>query len=124
VQTHRCFLYGRRFKVSTDHAALKWLITVKNQQCVRLTWWILKLPEYEFQVMHRPGKEHVNADVLSRHVAAIVRKHDDSHDTSDVGRPGEEVALSKGVIMLEQAKEEFWQQTKQTLSEGKGVPYF
>jgi hypothetical protein len=68
--------------------------------------------------------EHVNADVLSRHVAAIVRKHDDSHDTSNGGRPGEEVALSKGVIMLAQAKDKFWLQTKQTLPEGKVVPYF
>ena len=37
VQTHRCFLYGRKFEVITDHTALKWLITVKNHQCARLT---------------------------------------------------------------------------------------
>jgi hypothetical protein len=30
VQTHRCFLHGRKFKLITDHAALKLLITVKN----------------------------------------------------------------------------------------------
>jgi hypothetical protein len=41
IQTHRCFLYGRRFKIVTDHAALKWLITVKNHQCARLTRWFL-----------------------------------------------------------------------------------
>jgi hypothetical protein len=28
VQTHKCFLNGRRFKVITDHAAYKWLISV------------------------------------------------------------------------------------------------
>jgi hypothetical protein len=30
TKTHRCFLYGRKFKIVTDHAALKWLITVKT----------------------------------------------------------------------------------------------
>jgi len=48
VQTHRNFLYGRKFKVITVHEALKWLITVKNHQCARLTRWVLKLSEYEF----------------------------------------------------------------------------
>jgi hypothetical protein len=43
VQTHRCFLYGRKFKIIIDHAALKWLITVKNHQCARLTRMVLKL---------------------------------------------------------------------------------
>ena len=32
TQIHRCYLYGRKFKILTDHAALKWLITVKNHQ--------------------------------------------------------------------------------------------
>jgi hypothetical protein len=36
TQIHRCFLYGRKFKVVTDHAALRWLITVKNHHCARL----------------------------------------------------------------------------------------
>ena len=30
TQVHRCFFYGRKFKIVTDHAALKWLITVKK----------------------------------------------------------------------------------------------
>jgi len=33
VQTHRCFLYGRKFKIITDHAALKWLITKESSMC-------------------------------------------------------------------------------------------
>jgi hypothetical protein len=43
TQIHRCFLHGRKFKIVTDHAALKWLITVKNRPCARLTMWVLKL---------------------------------------------------------------------------------
>jgi hypothetical protein len=33
TQIHRCFLYGRKFKVITDHAALKWLITENPSMC-------------------------------------------------------------------------------------------
>jgi transposase InsO family protein len=75
TQIHRCFLYGRKFKIVTDHAALKWLITVKNHQCARLTRWVLKLAEYEFSVEHKAGQQHVNADCLSRHipVATVAR---------------------------------------------------
>jgi hypothetical protein len=52
-------------------AALKWHITVKNHQCPHLTRWVLKLSEYDFQIIHKPGKKHVNADVLSRHIAPV-----------------------------------------------------
>jgi len=99
VQTHRCFLYGRKFRIITDHAALKWLITVKNHQCARLTRWVLKLTEYEFEIIHRPGKKHINADLLSRHVAAAVQKKSESHiDTGVDVEPQAEVSLSKDVI--------------------------
>ena len=65
THVHRFFLYGRKFKIMTDHAALKWLITVKNHQCAQLTRWVLKLAEYEFEIEHKPRKKHVNADCLS-----------------------------------------------------------
>jgi hypothetical protein len=72
-QIHRCFLNGRKFKIITDHAALKWLITVKNHQCARLTRWVLKLTEYEFEIEHKAGMTHVNADSLSRHIVSGLR---------------------------------------------------
>jgi hypothetical protein len=46
TKADRCFLYERKFQIVTDHAALKWLITVKNHQCARLTCWVLKFSEY------------------------------------------------------------------------------
>ena len=119
VQTYQCFLYGRKFKVITDHAALKWLITVENHQCAGLTRWILKLSEYEFEVIHWPGRKHVNADVLSRHVAAVVRDND---TTTDV-KPQQEVVLSKEFIKEAQSNDDVCQQVSQALSEGKEIAY-
>jgi hypothetical protein len=59
----------------------------KNHQCARLTRWILKLSEYEFEIIHKPGKQHINADVLSRHISAVNSKKDvlpeaDNHELS------------------------------------------
>ncbi|PNF43061.1 hypothetical protein B7P43_G04743 [Cryptotermes secundus] len=76
TQIHRCFLYGRKFKIVSDQAALKWLITVKNHHCARLTRLVLKLSEYEFEIKHKAGKKHVNADCLSRHIASVVTDGD------------------------------------------------
>lgn len=33
--------------------------------------WVLKFSEYEFEIIHKPGKKHINADVLSRHIASV-----------------------------------------------------
>ena len=60
TQIHRCFLYGRKFTIVTDHAALKRLITVKNHQCVRLNKWVLKLAEYGFEIENKPGNKHAD----------------------------------------------------------------
>jgi len=88
TQAHRCYLYGRKFKIVTDHAALKWLITVKNHQCAQLTRWVLKLAEYEFEIEHKPGKKHVNGDSLSRHIASVKPEEATLIETSDLTEVG------------------------------------
>lgn len=49
----------------TDHACLQFLDSVKDNGGKR-TRWTLLLQEYDFEVIHRPGKENGNADGLSR----------------------------------------------------------
>lgn len=44
---------------------------MKNHHCARLTRWVLKLSEYDFEIEHKAGKKHVNADCLSRHIASV-----------------------------------------------------
>ena len=65
VKYFRPYVYGRHFTISTDHNPLRWLQSVKDS-CDRLLRWSLKLQEYDFTVVHRPGKAHRNADVVSR----------------------------------------------------------
>jgi hypothetical protein len=68
------FLYGRKFKIVTYHVALKWLITVKNHHCARLTRWVLKLSEYDFEIEHRAGNKHVNQDCVALHISSVARE--------------------------------------------------
>ena len=59
------YLYGQHFVVETDHQPLTWLQRMKNQN-PRLARWALTLQPYKFDVRHRAGAQHKNADGLSR----------------------------------------------------------
>ena len=61
----RPYLYGRHFTIRTDHNALRWLKNFKELEG-QIARWLQILSEYDFQVEHRPGKQHLNADALSR----------------------------------------------------------
>ena len=89
VKQFRCYLYGRKFVVHTDHRALKWLINLQDPSS-RLTRWAIKLSEYDYVVEHRPGTKMRHADALSRGVHAVQQ----------------EMVLSKEVIRREQEADE------------------
>eukprot|EP00795_Rhopilema_esculentum_P005390 gene5390-558_t len=59
------YLYGRHFTVVTDHRPLKWLKTM-NAPNNLFARWISEIQSYDFNVVHRPGRLHSNADTLSR----------------------------------------------------------
>src|SRR6185369_14042763 len=55
------------FTLVTDHSALKWLQTSKPPTTGRRARWMMDLQQYDFKIIHRPGKANANADALSRH---------------------------------------------------------
>lgn len=59
------YLYGTRFLVRSDHSALKWLLNFKTPEG-QMARWIQKLQQYDFETEHRVGRQHLNADALSR----------------------------------------------------------
>jgi len=65
VKHFKHYLLGRRFTVRTDHAALQWLKKIPEPVGQQARW-IGFLEEFEFDIVHRPGHRHQNADALSR----------------------------------------------------------
>lgn len=65
IKLFRVYLWGTQFTVITDHAALKWLFSIR-EPVGRLSRWAIYLQGYQFAIEHRPGKDHVNADFMSR----------------------------------------------------------
>ena len=59
------YLIGRHFTLITDHSALQWLFKRPNPTGIYARW-IMKLQEYDFKVIHRPGKQIPHVDALSR----------------------------------------------------------
>ena len=65
VRYFRPYLYGRRFKLRTDHGALKWLFGFRDP-VGQVARWLQLLAEFDFEIEHRPGRCHTNADAMSR----------------------------------------------------------
>ena len=62
---HFCpYLLCNPFVLRTDHGSLTWLQNFKEPEG-QLARWIEQLQEYHFEIVHRPGKCHSNADSLS-----------------------------------------------------------
>jgi hypothetical protein len=101
--THfRCYLYGKRFTLRTDHAALKYLHTFadSNSRLLRLS---LRLSEFDFVVEHRPGTQIRLADALRRTFQVLAQEQE----------------LSREVVKTAQAGDKFYQSLKPCLAASK-----
>ena len=58
-------MLGATLDVFTDHASLTWLMKIVDPSA-RLMRWRLRLAEFSFQIRHRKGVHHCQADALSR----------------------------------------------------------
>ena len=61
----RHYLLGKKFTLRTDHNSLNWLKNFKNLDG-QMARWMEEISRYDHNMIHRPGREHVNADFLSR----------------------------------------------------------
>lgn len=71
VEKLRHYLENVRFTVITDHHSLLWLHRLKDPQG-RLARWALRLQPYDFEIVHRRGKDNIVPDMLSRTVPQLV----------------------------------------------------
>lgn len=70
IEKLRPYVEGTHFTVVTDHYSLKWLNNMQ-QPTGRLARWAVRLSGYDFDIVHRKGKDNVVPDALSRAVPII-----------------------------------------------------
>ena len=119
LKHYRHYLLGRQFLVRTDHQSLIWLKNFKDADG-QIARWQEVLQEYDFTCKHRPGKQHGNADALSRRP---VRNHGECPSCS---------TQYVTTVTFLQAEYEFWSELQsndpetkiiyQALKEGRDRP--
>ena len=88
----------------TDHSAIQWLRNFK-EPTGQLARWLERLAAYDFIVHHRPGRKHLNADALSRKMAAdpVLAITDGEEDTFDMKSEQQKDMYLSLVIQWKQA---------------------
>ena len=70
VKKFHQYLFGRHFKIYTDHKPLLGILNPRKAIPLilspRMLRWRLLLDAYSFELCYRPGDKHCNADALSR----------------------------------------------------------
>ena len=70
IKFFRIYIFGVKFYVITDHAALVWLMSIKDP-VGKLARWAIYLQAHNFEIIHRAGRKHSNVDGLSRSILAL-----------------------------------------------------
>jgi hypothetical protein len=105
------YLLGRKFLVRTDHATLRWLRTTpepigQQARCLE------RIEEYDFDIQHRPGRKHGNADVMSRRpcrsLGCCTRFTEETSAIDDVIQPTKETLASQVQVAAVQLTEVDW----------------
>lgn len=97
VKHFRPYLWGRKFKIVTDHQPLTWIFNVKDPSS-RLIRWRIQLAEYDYEIVHKKGKLNKNADALSRiepeirGMAAVTRAMDRAGAEGEIVKTSEVVS--------------------------------
>lgn len=96
VHQFKHYLHGKKFKVRTDHRALTWLLKWNNPNTSQYCRWQNSLQLFDMEIEYRKGKEHTNADFMSRIPCEQCEiKHDDPKKKRNVKIINEETTIRK-----------------------------
>lgn len=81
VKQFRHYLWGKKFKLVTDHQPLTHSLTNTNRRIFRGK---LELENYDYELIYKPGKNNVVADALSRIRKEEINVHDNAQSDDDI----------------------------------------
>lgn len=64
IKYYKSYLMDKKFSIITDHNALRWLMSAEPKG--RVARYQIFLSQFDFEIIHRQGSRHGNADALSR----------------------------------------------------------
>ena len=82
LDTWKHFLLGQYFKLITDQRSVSFMFNQRNHGKIKndkIARWRLKLSNFKFDVVYRPGKENHAADALSRINSCSAMVHSESN---------------------------------------------
>ena len=86
------YLYGQEMLLRTDNAAVSWLTNLKMPRG-QIARWLPEIGNYNLTITHRPGRQHGNADALSRKPCKARSRQQDKN-TELEAKDKEESAIS------------------------------
>ena len=64
IKNFHNYLIVNHFKVYADHYSFQWLRSMKNESAL-LHRWAAQLEDYDFEILHQPGKNQGHVDAMS-----------------------------------------------------------
>ena len=97
---------SQRFTIRTDHSSLRWLLASKDPEG-QMARWLLDISTYDSEIQHRPGRQHNNADGLSRAHCSQCGREEETKQKEETQYPLNQVtviAITLGEDRLAQAQ--------------------
>ena len=100
LKEFRQYLHGRHITIRTDHAALSWLRRTPEPM-PQMARWLAFIEEFDYEVQHRAGRQHGNADGLSRRPEPRDDENEGEPPESTDGIPDENIEGEVAVLVKE-----------------------
>ena len=102
-EQYKHFLLGRPFQVRTDNAAVRYwtkLSASTYEPKGQVARWIIRLGSFDFNISHRAGKDHGNADAMSREPFSCAQCDIVHHEAKKFKRKNEEEDVSSKAVFI------------------------
>ena len=79
------YIYGKKFKIITDHKALLWIQSKEDFGNLKINRWLEKIANLNFEIEYRKGKEMGLVDRLSREYEGEMENRDTEKEKKKEG---------------------------------------